>query len=259
MTFKDHFSGHAADYAAWRPTWPGDLAGWLASISPGRDLAVDVATGNGQLAALLAPHFQRVLATDASPQQIAAATPHERVTYGVSRAEEVAVPDGSVDLLTVAQALHWLNWPAFAREAQRVLRPGGVLAACGYTGMTVDEGVDAVVGAVYAAVEDHWPPERDVLESGFAGVPLPVEELADPPRFFMEMRWTRADLEGYLGTWSAVKRCRLATGQDIVAAYASPLAQAWPDPGEARTVRFPVILRVGRVRRAAPGRPESGP
>ena len=56
--FKDHFSGHAADYAAFRPVYPPEMFDWLATLPPARRLAWDCATGNGQGARELArPYY----------------------------------------------------------------------------------------------------------------------------------------------------------------------------------------------------------
>ena len=74
-SFKDHFSAHASAYTRYRPGYPEALFVYLASLSPVRDLAWDCATGNGQTAHGLAPHFAR---TDASDDQIAHAAPHPR-------------------------------------------------------------------------------------------------------------------------------------------------------------------------------------
>jgi ubiquinone/menaquinone biosynthesis C-methylase UbiE len=68
------FSDHAHCYEAYRPTYPDALFGYLASLVAARDLALDCATGNGQAALKLTPHFQSILAIDASPQQLAWAT-----------------------------------------------------------------------------------------------------------------------------------------------------------------------------------------
>src|SRR3954454_11842179 len=105
--FKDHFSGHADGYGAFRPTYPPALFEYLATMAPGHELAWDCATGNGQAAVGLAPSFRSVLATDASARQIDQSRPHERVRYVVAPADRAPTPDGSVDLVTVAQALHW--------------------------------------------------------------------------------------------------------------------------------------------------------
>jgi hypothetical protein len=59
-------------------TFPGPLFAYLASLASAHDLAWDCATGNGQAALGLTPHFDAVVATDASQEQIARARPHRR-------------------------------------------------------------------------------------------------------------------------------------------------------------------------------------
>src|SRR5438309_10549779 len=81
MKFKDHFSAHAAEYAKFRPHYPDELFEHLASISPRHELAWDCATGNGQAAVGLARHFEKVIATDASAQQIESVEPDKRISY----------------------------------------------------------------------------------------------------------------------------------------------------------------------------------
>jgi hypothetical protein len=63
MGFKDHFSRQSAAYRQFRPGYPPELFAYLASIAPGRALAWDCATGNGQAAIGLAPHFTLVVVT----------------------------------------------------------------------------------------------------------------------------------------------------------------------------------------------------
>jgi ubiquinone/menaquinone biosynthesis C-methylase UbiE len=113
MTFKDHFSGHADSYEAYRPDYPEALFAYLASLVPARKFAWDCATGNGQAAVALMPWFDRVIATDASRKQLDEARDADRITYLAAPAERTPLPDASVDLVTVAQALHWFNLPAF--------------------------------------------------------------------------------------------------------------------------------------------------
>jgi len=62
MTFKDHFSKQAADYAKFRPGYPQELFDYLGSIAPTRQLAWDCATGSGQAAVGLATVFDRAAA-----------------------------------------------------------------------------------------------------------------------------------------------------------------------------------------------------
>src|SRR5579864_4799887 len=89
--WKDHFSGHAADYAAYRPGYPPALFELLASLPRRRALALDCATGSGQAAVGLAERFDHVVAIDASSEQLARAPRHPRIEYRVARAEETGV------------------------------------------------------------------------------------------------------------------------------------------------------------------------
>jgi ubiquinone/menaquinone biosynthesis C-methylase UbiE len=125
MNFKDHFSKQAADYAIFRPSYPQELFAYLGSIAPSRGLAWDCGTGNGQAAVGLTSVFDRVIATDASAKQIANAHPHKRVDYRVARAEESGLESANVDLILIAQALHWFDLDRFYAEARRVLKPDG--------------------------------------------------------------------------------------------------------------------------------------
>jgi SAM-dependent methyltransferase len=129
---QDHFSKISSQYAASRPRYPRALYEWLAQIAPGRERAWDCACGNGQAASDLAGHFSQVIATDLSAEQLREATPHPRIEYPAAVAEASGLPVGSVDVVTVAQALHWFELNRFYQEVRRVLRPGGVLAAWCY-------------------------------------------------------------------------------------------------------------------------------
>lgn len=242
--FQDHFSGHADAYARYRPDYPAALFAWLAEAAPFPERAWDCATGNGQAALALAEHFSEVVATDASERQVRSAFPHPRVRYRVAPAERSGLADASVDLITVAQALHWFDIPAFYAEADRVLRPGGVLAVWAYRLFEESPEIDRVVWKLYGEiVGPYWPADRRMIDDGYAGVELPFERL-DPPPFWMEKRWTLDDVLGYLRTWSATRRYLEANGHDPVALVADELAAAW-GPGE-RTVRWPLILKAAR-------------
>ena len=248
MPFADHFSAAAAGYAAHRPTYPAALFTWLAAAAPARRRAWDCATGSGQAAVALAAHFDHVVATDASAEQVAHARPHPRVAYAVAAAEASGLPNASQDLVAVAQALHWFDRGAFYAEARRVLAPGGVLAAWSYGDAVLGDAAAHHAFRAHAALEidPHWPDERGMVGEGYRRIPFPFDELA-APAFAMTCDWTLAELLGYAATWSAVARCRRATGRDPIPGLAAALAPAWGAPERRVRVEWPLVVRAGRA------------
>lgn len=246
-TFKDHFSGHAEAYAAYRPGYPPALAAWLGGIAPECRLALDCGCGTGQLSCLLGDVFERVVATDASAQQIAGAQPHPAVEYRTAPAEDSGLPDGSADLVTVAQAAHWFDLPAFYEEVRRVLRPAGVLALITYGLARVSPRIDALVEQFYdGTAKPYWPPERRHVEDGYASLDFPFPEIA-APSFRLEATWSFQAYAGYLGTWSAIKSLEQEQGPAPFQALLADLEQAWGDPTVIRRITWPLTLRVGQL------------
>lgn len=238
----------ARHYAAFRPTYPASLFAELARLCPQHELAWDCATGSGQAARDLVRHFRRVIATDASPAQMAQAPPHPQILYRVAPAEASGLETASVDLITVAQALHWFDLDGFYQEVRRVLRPGGILAAWCYGTLQVEgEEVQRRIQHFYhEEVGPYWPPERHLVENGYADLPFPFTPLPFPT-LAMEATWSMEQLLGYLRSWSASGRCMQATGHDPVAALEPSLRSLWGDPARPRTLTWPLSLRVGRI------------
>jgi ubiquinone/menaquinone biosynthesis C-methylase UbiE len=244
MTFKDHFSKQAAHYAKFRPRYPRELFEYLGGVAPSRTLAWDCATGNGQAAVGLASVFDRVIATDVSEKQIAKAQGHERVEYQVVPAEESKLKSTSVDLVMVAQALHWLDFSRFYDEVRRVLKTDGVFAASAYLFAQIEPAIDAVVNWYYSeVVGSFWAPERKLVEN-FAEIPFPFQKI-DAPNFEMAAQWNLDQLVGYLRTWSATQRFIAANNRDPLREIADELRDAWGDTKQTRRVIWPLTLRVG--------------
>src|SRR5437773_3799316 len=205
MAFKDHFSRQAADYAKFRPGYPQELFDYLGSVAPTRQVAWDCGTGNGQAAIGLASVFDRVIATDASEKQIANAVSHEGVEYRVAAAENSGIQSGTIDLIMVAQALHWFDLDRFYAEVRRVFKRDGVLAASAYNLLQIDPAIDEIVNRYYyEVVGPFWPPERKLVEQ-FADLPFPFHGI-DSPKFEMTAHWNLHHLLGYLRTWSSTQR-----------------------------------------------------
>ncbi|HKA59347.1 MAG TPA: class I SAM-dependent methyltransferase [Gemmatimonadales bacterium] len=247
MTFADHFSGVSASYAAFRPRYPDALFDFLARTAPSQDLAWDAGTGTGQAAIGLARHFRHVIATDASNSQIEYATPDPRITYRVAPAETSGLDPSSVDLVTVAQALHWFDRNTFWPEARRVLRPGGAIAIWTYILFEITPAIDAIIRHFYSGiVGPFWPPERRLTEERYQTIEFPFTEIAAPD-FVIEQPITLDDAAGYIRTWSATRAFVKHHRTDPVDDLVNQLASAWGGPQQIRLARWPVTMRVGRV------------
>ncbi|HEX9708232.1 MAG TPA: class I SAM-dependent methyltransferase [Steroidobacteraceae bacterium] len=243
--FKDHFSSRSDAYQKYRPDYPPELFAWLAGQTPGRRLAVDVATGNGQAAIGLARHFESVVATEPSAAQLREARTDPRVEYRLEPAEAISLPSASADLLVAAQAAHWFDWPRFCAEASRILRPGGVFAIWSYGRAEVTDGIDRILEDFSRdAVGPYWPRERRHVDEGYRDLVLPFPPV-ETPAFEMRTHWDSAAMLGYLDTWSAVQRHRARTRRDALALLAAPLATAWGD--SPRRVRWPLSMKAGRA------------
>lgn len=246
MSNTDHFSTFAAAYAKSRPSYPSELFSWLAEQCSQKKLAWDCGTGNGQAAHELASHFDMVHATDLSPQQIAQTTPNPRVHFLCAPAQASGLENESCDLVTVAQALHWFCHDPFYSEVDRVLKPGGVIAAWTYTLLDAEPSVNMVIKQFHDhTVGPWWPPERKWVDLNYVGMPFPFEEFP-APLFIMSREWTLEHLLDYVNTWSAVQRYRSQTGRDAMLALRKQLESVWGDPNMVKTIRWPLAIRCGK-------------
>jgi SAM-dependent methyltransferase len=247
MTVQDHFSTQASGYAKARPTYPAGLFAELARLAPGHALGWDAGSGNGQAAVALAGHFERVLATEPSAAQLAAAAPHPRVRYHQAAEKAPMLADVSVDLLTVAQAAHWFDRPAYYAEVRRVARPGAVVALWTYALCAITPELDAAIYRFYDdVVGPYWPPERIHCMNGYRDLDFPFSELAFPA-VAMELDWDLDGLLDYLATWSAVVRYRKERGHDPLPQLRAGLLPLWGEPALPRRVVWPLTGRIGRV------------
>jgi SAM-dependent methyltransferase len=247
VNFADHFSSGSEAYAKFRPRYPEGLFEFLAKAAPAREEAWDAGTGTGQAAVGLARWFEHVTATDASTSQIERAEPHPRVDYRVARAERSGVADASMDIVTVAQAVHWFDHASFWAETRRVLRPRGVIAIWTYLLFEIAPEIDDIVRHFYSGiVGPYWPSERRLTEQRYRTIAFPFDEFAAPD-FVIEQPMTLEDVAGYIRTWSATKAFMKHHREDPVGDLVKQLARAWRFPGEARLARWPVAMRVGRI------------
>lgn len=247
MAFLDLFSRQASTYAAARPSYPDALYRFIASVATRRGLAWDCATGNGQAAHDLARYFDRVIATDASAEQIAHAIPAPNVAYRVAPAEASGLADRSIDATTVAQALHWLDHDRFYAEVRRVTAKNGIIAAWSYGACHAGAGIEPLLRDFeHGTVGPYWNPGRRWVDEGYRTIPFPFDEIA-APAFELRTEWTLSQLGEYLKTWSAVAKYRRERGVDPVAPLLEQIATHWGPPERPREITWRLGVRVGRV------------
>ncbi|HEY5851549.1 MAG TPA: class I SAM-dependent methyltransferase [Lysobacter sp.] len=246
--FKDHFSGVADAYAQARPEYPDALFDTIAAVVPAGAYAWEPGCGSGQATRGLASRFAHVHATEPSANQLAQHWAHGgqgNVSLAVEPGERTALADGSVQLVAVAQALHWFDRERFFRECERVLTPGGILAAWGYGDFLAPEGMLDAVEAFRARIEPYWPPERAQVDARYAGFDWPFPALPSP-ELWLEADWSLGHFLRYLSSMSAVARCTADTGDDPVARFGPALAAAWGEAGEPRLIQWPLFLHLRR-------------
>lgn len=256
LEFSDHFSERAALYASARPAYPAEFADALAELAPRHELAWDVGCGSGQMSRLLAARFTRVVATDASSEQLAHALAQANVEYRREPAEHTTLEGGSVDLIVAAQSVHWFELAGFYAEVRRVARPGALLALVCYSTMRVDAQLASLVEDFYGGtLARHWPEERAHVESNYRELPFPFDEFAPSARLRaasqMHASWTVDQVLDYIGTWSAVRALERQGGRADLERFATRLREAWGPAHARRTLRWPLAVRLARLGGAA--------
>jgi ubiquinone/menaquinone biosynthesis C-methylase UbiE len=247
MPFRDHFSGNADTYAAFRPGYPDELFDYLTSLTIRQDLAWDCGTGNGQAALALAQRFRRVIATDASQAQLSHAVQHQRIEYRTEGTESTSLDDQSVDLTTVSTAVQWCDFDRFFAEVRRVSRPGAILAVWAYRVPSVSPSVDAVLNK-YAdeTLAPYWPERVEYLNQHYRTLPFPFEELR-PPRFTIRKNWDLHHLVGMMRSWSGTTAYLDAKRVDPIQQLLPDLTAAWGSPDDVHPMTWDVFMRVGVV------------
>jgi SAM-dependent methyltransferase len=246
-SFPDHFSKIASSYAEFRPRYPAALADFLAGVAPARELAWECGCGSGQLSVDLANRFDRVIATDASADQLAQAVPHPKIEYRCATAERSGLPAGIADAVFAAQAAHWFDLPAWYREVRRVAKPESIVAAISYGNVVVEGDAGLLVERFYGGlVGTYWSPHRKLVDEGYRDLPFPFEEIEAPP-LEIRVEWDLQAFQGYVETWSAVRALVQAEGRARLESFLDELARAWGPAQRTRTVRWPIAVRAGRV------------
>jgi SAM-dependent methyltransferase len=166
------FDGVAVAYDNVRPSYPRELVAAAcerAGLQAGSRV-LELGCGTGKLTELLAERGLVVDAVDPGPNMIEAARkrigPTDRVTFHISRFEEVALPDEAFRAVFSATAFHWLDPEVSWRKAASHLEPGGVIALLTHVGLHDEHGAEEEFRAALhehaPGVADGWHPSRDL-------------------------------------------------------------------------------------------------
>lgn len=248
--YLKHFGEKSNNYNRFRPNYPDPLFEYLVNLVQEREVAWDVGTGNGQAALKLAQYFKKVFATDLNQAQLDVAIKSENILYRAWPAEKTEIPNGSVNLVTVAQALHWFSIEAFYQEVNRVCKADGIIAIWAYSLAKISPTLDKLVTKLYSEIlgDRYWPKERKYIDEKYQSIPFPFREIEPcPPNFIIEKKYDFEQFLGYLNTWSAVKEFQKQNHKNPIDLILKELRESWGNPEEQILIQWPLHLRVGRV------------
>ncbi|XP_043719145.1 putative methyltransferase DDB_G0268948 [Telopea speciosissima] len=252
----------AEAYANGRPTYPSEWYSKIADLTPNRTLAWDVGTGNGQAAIGIAEHYEQVIATDVSKPQIEHGIPHPKVRYvhtppSMSKDELASLVggEGSVDLIIVAQAVHWFDFPSFYSLVNHVLRkPDGVIAVWGYRHVSVDPVFDPVMKRFNDIALPFFHPSIGYLEDSYRRLPFPFESVGigsegNPLLLDLPQETSLDGILNWLRSWSPVNTAK-EKGVDLLSEdVVKEFEAAWGGPSDMkRTVIHKAFMIAGKPR-----------
>ncbi|MBS1486556.1 MAG: class I SAM-dependent methyltransferase [Bacteroidetes bacterium] len=240
----DRFSGHAHQYATFRPTYPTALYEFIYSLIKNFDNAWDAGTGNGQVASVLGKKFKKVEATDISEKQLKYAAVADNIAYSLA-GETTPFSAAHFDLITVAQAIHWFDREKFFQEVRRVGKPGAVVAVWGYGLLSINEAIDPIIKNFYVnVIGPYWDKERKLVDEAYKTISFPFQEIPCPP-FSFSFEWAPEELHGYLTTWSSVQKFMKEKNSNPVDGLMAAVRQNWKS-GKMK-INFPLFTRIGLI------------
>ncbi|GAB4851728.1 hypothetical protein Ancab_031130 [Ancistrocladus abbreviatus] len=270
------FQKQGKHYFEARPAYPKELFQFVSSKAPSHDLAWDVATGTGQAAKSvkdssaglskkkkkLAEIFKEVIATDVSQDQLQHAPKlpnihyhHTPPTMTTTQLEEIISPKQSIDLITVAQALHWFDLSNFYEQVKWALKkPDGVFAAWCYTIAEINPNVNSVFHSFNNVdCEPFSDPGRGLVREKYQTIYFPFEPVegldhTGPFEFKARRIMDLDQFFTYVRSMSAYGAARDRGVELLSYDVVEKFRTAWREDGEEeKVVEFPVYLRIGRV------------
>ncbi len=247
--YINHFNQQSEQYSLCRPDYPEALFDYLAQQVELNSTVWDCGTGTGQAAKSLAERFKKIIATDINSGQLAAAPQKDNIEYFCCPAEQTPIESGSINLITVAQALHWFDFDWFYDEVRRVSAPNALFAAWCYSlGHFNESPIDEIIHTLYYDIlgAQYWPKERFYIDEEFKTIPFPFAKLTTP-HFSIDKSLNLKQLMGYLSTWSAVKEYQVQNQQNPLDLIYDKLESAWGAESTERTIHWSLHCLLARV------------
>lgn len=171
----------------------------------------------------------------------------------IPEVEQIVTPQGTIDLVTIAQGLHWFDLPNFYQQVKWVLKkPHGVIAAWCYFLPRISDEVDTIFDQFYYTdSQPYWDSARKLVEKNYRSIDFPFQAVdgvdhTGPFEFVTETFMSFDGLLTYIKSWSAYQTAKKKgvelLGEDVVENF----KLAWGEDGH-KTAKFPVYLRIGRV------------
>jgi len=179
---------------------------------------------------------------------------HTPSTMSIPELEQIVTPQGTIDLVTIAQGLHWFDLPNFYAQVKWVLKkPHGVIAAWCYSLPRISDEVDTVIDQLYFIdSKSYWDSVCKLIDDNYRSIDFPFETTVDgvdhtgPFEFVTETLMSFDGLLTFINSWSAYQTAKEKgvelLGEDVVEKF----KLAWGEDGH-KTAKFPVYLRIGRV------------
>ncbi|KNA20158.1 hypothetical protein SOVF_054770 [Spinacia oleracea] len=259
----DLFIKQAQQYANARPTYSTELFEFIASRTESHDLVWDVGTGSGQAIPPLAKIYKNVIGTDTSQKQLDFAPQipnvkyqHTSPTMSIEELQQNVASQSTLDLVTIAQAMHWFDLPKFFDLVKWALKkPNGVIAAWCYTVPEINDEVDAVFGPFYKNDSGpYWEEARKLVDNKYRDIYFPFEPLngldhTGPFEFKVEKVMTFDDYMMYIRSWSAYNTAKEKGIELLTDEVMDKFKHAWNigDGGNEKVLKFPIYLRIGKV------------
>lgn len=242
------FASEGASYAVGRPIYPDSLYSWIADQSGQRKLVWDCGAGSGQASHGLARHFDRVIATDSSLEQLNHAQSHPRISFLHCSAE---MPDDAVrgfNAVCGACAVHWFDLEAFYKNVRRLASRNAVIAVWTYEWPWTDssEVNEELAFIKDKMLDDYWPVQSSLYLNHYKDLTFPFQQIT-PPTFHCSVGSSLDDLCRFIFTWSPIKRYIAANGFASLDRIRSRLETAWlahPPDGQ---LTLPLYMKVGRI------------